>query len=323
MPKVLLIDPTPPPLVERFRLMFPAGADLNIVPGYSEEDLARHAAETEILLVVQRKVDARLLSFVPRVRFVQRVGVGYDNLDLDALQAAGIVAAYTPGANAVAVAEHTILLMLALLKRFVAAESATRQGGWPTMELFQAGLGDLASTTVGLVGFGSIGRAVAERLAPFGSRLLYTTRHAVEPAIEQQFGVRYASLDDLLASSTIVSLHLPLTGASRGLIGETELAKMQAGAYLVNTSRGEVLDEMALHRALVSGKLGGAALDVLSNESPGGNPFADLPQVIVTPHIAGGTRAAIERALQMAIANVARFQRGETPLDLVPMPSAS
>ena len=156
MPRILLIDPIPLSLVERMRPLFPAGIGLDMVSTLSEEDLARHAAETEILLVIQRKVDARLLSILPHVRFVQRVGVGYDNLDLEALQAAGVVAAYTPGANAVAVAEHTILLMLALLKRFAAAESATRQGGWPTMELFQAGLGDLASTTVGLVGFGSI-----------------------------------------------------------------------------------------------------------------------------------------------------------------------
>ncbi len=121
----------------------------------------------------------------------------------------------------------------------------------------------------------------------------------------------------------MVSLHLPLTEATRGLIGEAELAKMQSGAFLVNTSRGEVLDEAALRRAIVSGKLGGAALDVLCNERPGGNPFADLPQVIVTPHMAGGSRAAVERALEMATANVARFLRGESLLDLVPMPSAS
>ena len=323
MPRILLIDPIPLPLVERMRPMFPAGTRLDMVSTLSEEDLDRHAAETEILLVIQRKVDARLLSILPHVRFVQRVGVGYDNLDLEALQAAGVVAAYTPGANAVAVAEHTILLMLALLKRFAAAESATRQGGWPTMELFQAGLGDLASTTVGLVGFGSIGRAVAQRLVPFGSRLQYTASHSVDPTTEQQFGVRYASLEDLLATSTIVSLHVPLTGATRGLIGEAELAKMPAGAFLVNTSRGEVLDESALRHAIESGKLGGTALDVLYNEGPGGNPFADLPQVIVTPHIAGGSRAAVERALQMALANVARFLHGEPPLDLVPMSSTS
>jgi D-3-phosphoglycerate dehydrogenase len=323
LPRVLLIDPLPSPVVERLRPSFPASVDFDAVPTSSEEDLAQYGTEAEILLVIHRKVDARLLSFVPRVRLVQRVGVGYDNLDLDALQAAGVVAAYTPGANAAAVAEHTILLMLALLKRFVAAESAVRQGGWPTMELFQAGVGDLANATVGLVGFGNTGRAVAERLLPFGSRLLYMARHAVDPTIEQQFGMRYASLDDLLASSTIVSLHLPLTEATLGLIGEAELAKMPAGAFLINTSRGEILDEAALRRALVSGKLGGAALDVLRDERPGGNPFADLPQVIITPHMAGGSRAAVERALQMAMANVARFLRGESPLDLIPMPSAS
>lgn len=323
MPGVLLIDPLPAPLIERLRPAFPPTAPFEVVSSYSDEDLARHAAETEILLVIHRKVDAHLLSLLPRVRLVQRVGVGYDNLDLAALQGAGIVAAYTPGANAIAVAEHTILLMLALLKRFVAAESATRRGDWPTAELAQAGLGELAGATVGLVGMGYIGRAVAERLAPFGSRLLYTTRHAVDLAIEQQYGLRYVSLDDLLASSTIVSLHLPLTGASRGLIGEAELAKMRSGAFLVNTSRGEILEEAALRRALVSGKLAGAALDVLNNESPGGNPFADLPQVIVTPHIAGGTSAGIERAVQMAIANVVRFLRGEPLLDLIPMPAAS
>jgi phosphoglycerate dehydrogenase-like enzyme len=306
MPRVLLIDPIPSPLVELIRSLFPAGAELDVVPTSSEEDLAQHAAEAEILLVIHRKVDARVLSFVPRVRFVQRAGVGYDNLDLEALQAAGIVAAYTPGANAVAVAEHTVLLMLALLKRFVAAESATRQGGWPTVELVQAGLGELANAKVGLVGFGNTGRAVAQRLAPFGTHLLYTARHAVDPATEQQFGVRYASLDDLLASSTIVSLHLPLNEVTRGLMSEAELRKMPAGTFLVNTSRGELLDEAALRRALVSGKLGGAALDVLCNESPGGNPFADLPQVIVTPHVAGASRAAVQRALTMACNSFAR-----------------
>ena len=323
MSRILLIDPLPPPLVERMRPMFPSGAGLDIVSTLSEEELARHATETEILLVINRKVDAHLLSILPRVRFVQRVGVGYDNLDLEALKAAGVVAAYTPGSNAIAVAEHTILLMLALLKRFVAAESASRQGGWPTMELFQAGLGELANTTVGLVGFGSIGRAVAQRLSPFGSHLLYTTRQAADPATEQQFGVRYASLDDLLASSMIVSLHVPLTEATRNLIGEAELAKMRAGAFLVNTSRGEVIDEAALHRAIESGKLGGAGLDVLYNERPGGNPFAGMPQGIVTPHIAGGSRAAVERAIQMALANIARYLRGEPLLDLIPMPSTS
>lgn len=318
MPSVLLIDPIPLPVVERLSSRFPAGVVFAVVPGDGEEELAQLAAEADILLVIHRKVDARLLSFAPRARLVQRVGVGYDNLDLGALRAAGVMAAYTPGANAAAVAEQTILFMLALLKRLIPAESGVRQGGWPTMELFAAGLGDLASATVGLVGFGNSGRAVAERLKPFGSRLLYTTRQRIDTALEQQYGARFVSLDDLLTSSTIVSLHLPLTEATRGLIGADELAKMQPGAFLINTSRGELLDEAALRLALEQGKLGGAALDVLSNERPGGNPFADMPQVIVTPHVAGGSRVGVERAMQMALANIARFLRGEPLLDLIP-----
>src|SRR5258707_4498906 len=148
MPKVLLIDPIPSPMVERLRPLFPAGPDFDVVPTSSEEDLAQYGAKAEILLVIHRKVDARLLSFVPRVRLVQRVGIGYHNLDLDPLQGAGVMAAYTPGANAAAVAEHTLLLMLALLKQFLAAESAVRQEGLAALELLQAGVGDLAYATV-------------------------------------------------------------------------------------------------------------------------------------------------------------------------------
>jgi len=323
MSRILLIDPLPKPLVERLQPLFPGGAGFGVVSTTSEEDLAQLGVDAEILLVIRRTVDARLLSYTPHVRFVQEVGVGYDNLDLGALQAAGAVAANTPGANADAVAEQTILLMLALLKRFVPAESAARRGEWPTAEIVQEGVGDLAGATVGLVGFGHIGRAVAERLQPFGSHVQYTARHALDAATEQQLGVRYAALDDLLTSATIVSLHLPLTEETRGLMGEAELAKMRPGALLINTARGELLDENTLREALVSGKLAGVGLDVLRDERPGGNPFADLPQVVVTPHMAGGSQAAIGRMMQMAMANVARFLRGETPLNLIPLPPAS
>jgi phosphoglycerate dehydrogenase-like enzyme len=323
MPTVLLIDPIPLPLAERFGRALPEGTTFDVVPTPSEEDLARRAAEADILLVLQRPVDAHVLALAPRVRFIQNLGVGYDNLDLAALRAAGVVAAYTPGANAQAVAEHTILLMLALLKRFVTAESSVRQGGWPTLELFQAGLGDLATATIGLVGFGNIGRAVAQRLRPFGAQLLYTAHQAVDSALEAQLGVRYVVLDDLLASSTVVSLHLPLTEATRGLLGDAEFARMPAGALLINTARGGLLDEAALRRALLSGHLGGAGLDVLHDERPGANPFADLSQVIVTPHMAGGSRAAIAQIQQMAMVNVVRVLRGEPPLNVVPLPSTS
>lgn len=323
MAHILLIDPIPLPLVERLRSVFPEGATFDMVRTASEEDLIQQAADADILLVIHRPVDARLLAAAPHVRFIQNLGVGYDNLDLAALRAAGVVAAYTPGANASAVAEHTILLMLALLKRFVAAESSTRQALWQTMELSQVGLGDLSTATVGLIGLGHIGGAVAQRLRPFGTRVLYTARHSVDPALEAQLSVHYAGLEDLLGASDIVSLHIPLSDTTRRLLGEAEFAKMRDGALLINTGRGDLIDETALRRALMSGRLGGAGLDVLHDERPGGNPFADLPQVIVTPHIAGVSRAAIAQVQQMALTNVVRYLRGEPPLHLVPLPSSS
>ncbi len=318
MPKVLLTEPIPRLLAQRLQAVFPTGVDVDVVPTLDEADFAKHAADADILLVVHRKIDASALALAPRVRFVQQASVGYDNLDLAALAAAGVLAAYTPGANAVGVAEHTILLMLALLKRLSSAEQATRAGRWVTNDLILAGIGDLAGATIGLVGLGSIGQAVAARLAGFGAGLLYTSRHRVDPSIEARLNVTYQPLPALLAAASIVSLHLPLTSESRGLIGEAQLAQMRPGALLINTSRGGIVDEEALLRSLASGHLGGAGLDVLEHEEDDHNPFANRADVIVTPHIAGASQASVQRIMQLAVANVARFLAGETPLDLIP-----
>jgi phosphoglycerate dehydrogenase-like enzyme len=318
MPKVLLTEPIPRPLAQRIQPAFPTGVDFDVVPSLEEADFAAHAADADILLVVHRKIDASTLALAPRVRFVQQASVGYDNLDLAALASTGVLVAYTPGANAVGVAEHTILLMLALLKRLSDADQATRAGRWITNDLILAGIGDLAGATIGLVGFGSIGQAVAERLAGFGAEVLYTSRHPVDHSIEARLGVTYRPLPALLAASSIVSLHLPLTSESRGLIGEAQLAQMRPGALLINTSRGEIVDEEALLRSLTSGHLGGAGLDVLEHEENDHNPFANRADVIVTPHVAGASRASVQRIMQLAVANVVRFLAGEAPVDLVP-----
>lgn len=318
MMKVLLTDPTPPSLLQWIQTMLPNGVALDNVPTFSDEDFAQHAADADVLLSAGRQIDARTLALAPRVRFIQQGGAGYDNIDVAATAAAGIPVAYNPGVNATAVAEHTLMLTLVLLKRFISAEQATRAGRFPTAEFVQAGIGDLADATVGLVGLGHIGRAVAERLATFGARVLYTARHRQDAATEARLGVGYVALREMLAASTIVSLHLPLTDESHHLLGEAELALMPPGALLINTSRGGLIDEQALRRAITSGHLGGAALDVLERESDGGNPFADLPQVVVTPHIAGLSRVAFQRMLQMAIANIVRFLAGEPVQNLVP-----
>ena len=180
MPTILIIEPFPPALVESIRAALPPGLTLDVVASLDLADFARRAAAAEILLVGHRRIDTALLALAPRVRFIQRLGAGYDNIDVVAVAARGIPVAYTPSANAAAVAEQTIALMLALLKRLVPAVEATRANRWTFGDLTTAGLADLADATVGLVGLGQIGRAVAARLAPFGPRLLYTQRRRLD-----------------------------------------------------------------------------------------------------------------------------------------------
>lgn len=318
MPKVLIADPIPDQMYRQVCSMMPAGVELCRVGDSSEESFRREASDAEVLIAVSRAIDERVLSLAPRVRFIQRPGVGYDNIDIAALKARGILAAYTPGANAAAVAEHTILLMLALIKRFPAATTAAKAGKWPMLEIAQAGIAELGTAVVGLVGFGSVGRAVAERLEGFGSRVFYTALHAAGRDVESQYNAAFVPLPDLLERSTIISLHVPLNEATKGMIGARELSLMPQGAYLVNTARGELVDEAALREAVTSGHLAGAGLDLVRNEREGGNPFADLENVIVTPHIAGVSRASIMRMTQMSVANIVRFFNRQPVNDIIP-----
>jgi phosphoglycerate dehydrogenase-like enzyme len=315
--KVVLTEPVPAPRADRLRAIFPSGIDFDVVVGSSEADFAAVAADAEVLLVGHRFIGRRELELAPRVRLIQRAGAGYDNLDLNALRARGIAAAYAPGINAGPLAEHTVLLILALLKRFVEAETATRNHRWPATELSERGLGDLAGATVGLVGFGLTGRAMAERLAGFGVSVRYHARHRADPEVERTLHASYLPLTELLEWASIVSLHVPLTSETRHLMSNAEFARMRPESLLINTSRGEVVDEQALRAALESGHLAGAGLDVLESES-NKNPFADLGQVVVTPHIAGRSRKSAAAAMQIALANINRYLQGQPPVHPVP-----
>lgn len=311
MAKVLLIDPVMTPVADRFRQRLPTSVEVGVVASFENDEFAKMAADADILINARRRIDATLLTLAPRVRFVQMIGAGYDTVDVSAAADAGVMVAYNPGVNADGVAEHTLMLMLALLKRLPWSERTTRAGRFATGELIALGIGDLAGTTVGLVGLGAIGQAVAERLAPFGSRVVYTARARRGADVEARLGVAWRPFPDLLRESTIVSLHLPLTPTTTHLIGQAELAAMPRGSFLVNTGRGELVDGAALRRAIESGSLAGAALDVLEDETAGGNPFADLPAVIVTPHLGGGSRASVARMIERSAANVRRFLDGE------------
>lgn len=315
MVKVLLIDPALAMLRDRFAERLPADVEVAVVADFSNEEFRRHAADATILVNARRPIDAETLSMAPSTQFIQIIGAGTDTIDRAAVAAAGITVAYNPGVNRTGAAEHAIMLMLALLKRLPSTERATRAGRFAPAEIIAGGIDDLADAIVGLVGMGHIGQSVAARLAPFGSTVIYHARHPAPDA--ERVGARLLPLADLLASSNIVSLHVPLTPETHHLIGERELASMPAGSYLINTGRGGLVDEAALREAIENGHLAGAALDVLEHETDGVNPFADVPGVIVTPHLGGGSRNSMSGVVERCTANIRRFLAGEPVADVI------
>ncbi len=254
------------------------------------------------------EIDAAALAAADRLKVIARYGVGVDNVDLDAAQARGIVVTNTPGANSVSVAELAVGLMLALARHIPEAVAATRQGAWPRLPGVS-----LRGKTVGLVGFGAIGREVARRLGGFDCRLLAYDPYATAETA-RSLGVGLIELPQLLAEADVVSLHLPVTPETRRIVDDAFLAQMKPGALLVNTARGELVDEAALARSLESGRLAGAALDVLVQEPPApDHPLLGLKQVLVTPHAGAHADDAMNAMGRMAMAECLSVLEGKTP----------
>jgi phosphoglycerate dehydrogenase-like enzyme len=310
MTKVLLIDPALAGHIEAFRAKLPGDVDVASVTTFDDGELEELAIDARIFVNARRPITRAVLAMAPRLELIQAIGVGTDTIDRDAVAASGVQAAYNPGVNRVGAAEHTVMLMLALVKRIGFTERQTRSGRFVPAEIITTGIDDLADATIGLVGMGAIGQAVVERLMAFGPRIVYHARHPVE-GLEDRSWARRVDLDELLASSDIVSLHVPLTGETYHLIGAAELARMPRGAYLIDMGRGGLVDEAALRVAIDDHHLAGAALDVLEHETDGANPFSDVPEVIVTPHIGGGSRHSMANVVERCAANIRRFLAGE------------
>jgi phosphoglycerate dehydrogenase-like enzyme len=315
---VLYAEPLPTGLQEIVRQELPAGFRLEVVKSSGHGELVRRVAGADFVVAAAARIDGEVLAAAPRLVHVQHQGVGYDNVDVAACQQRGVTVALTPEGTTTGVAEHTFLLILALYKRLREAETALRAGGWPVWSLRSRSF-ELAGKTLGLVGFGRIGREVARRALAFDAAVLYYDPVRAPADAEEALRASYAPLDELLQRSDVVSLHLPLTPATRGLIGERELGLMRPTAVLINTARGPLVDEAALVRALTSGRLLGAGLDVFATEPPAAdNPLLALDNVVVTPHIAAGTRDAFRTKLRAIFANLQRVARGEPPANLVP-----
>jgi phosphoglycerate dehydrogenase-like enzyme len=271
--------------------------------------------EAEFLVLHPAEISPALLRSAPRLRLIQLLTAGYDKIDLKLAAELGVPVATNGGANAWAVAEHTIALLLALYKRLIHCDRAVREGRWR-----QAVTGfdtfEVAGKTLGLIGAGNIGRKVARRLAAFECRVMYYDVVAA-PDLEKDLGAQRASLEDVLREADIISLHVPATKDTRGLINRETLALMKPTAVLLNTSRGAVVDEEALIEALAAKRILGAGLDVFRAEPfPADHPIGKLENVVLSPHTAGHAYEGWFRRTQFAWENIQRVASGQPPLSV-------
>jgi len=296
-----------------------SAVDLDILPGDASEDQVCEAvADATVIFGDGRHfthITRRVIEAAPKLKLIQTLSVGYDEIDLKAADDLGIPVANTQGSNAPSVAEHAIMFMLVLLKKGLLSHEATLRGEWPQMDLAVSGkVLELGGKTLGILGLGAIGTEVAKRARVFGPRIIYNKRSRLPEEEEKRLGVEYADFDELLRLSDVLSIHVPLTPETRGMIGRVEIARMKPGAILLNLARGGVVDDAALADAVKEGRLSGAGLDVFEDEPLGPDSvFVSVENVITSPHVSGASKETLGRAFKMCGENMARVFRGEGP----------
>jgi phosphoglycerate dehydrogenase-like enzyme len=320
---VLSLAPLPAEVVKFLIQQVPDVPDFDVISGneMSEEEVKETFSEADVVLgdyTFKQKITADTISAARNLKLIQQPSVGYQHIDVDACTAKGIKVANTAGANTISVAEHTIACGLCLLKNMFHAHTSTKAGKWEQMNIKPA---ELKGKVWGIVGLGRIGQAVAERLKPFGlSRIIYYDSYRPGLSVEQELGVEYTEMTNILSQSDIISLHAPLTDVTRNMINEDALNSMKPGAYLINVARAELVDEKALAEAIRRVKIAGAGIDVFSEEPVTmNNPLlaVESEKLLLSPHVAGVTDEAAGRIINMATANIARVLKGEKPESLV------
>jgi len=293
----------PGPRVHEFLSAHAHLVDVQFCAEDDDDTFHRELPRADVLWHVLRPVGATDLRSARRLKLVHKLGAGVNTIDVATATDLGIAVANMPGANAPSVAEGTVLLMLATLRRLPALDRATRAGtGWPTDPTLGETVRDIGGCVVGLVGYGNIAKRVEAIVTAMGATVRHTNSRG--PAGDPS----WRPLPELLAESDVVSLHVPLTASTHGLLGEAELARMKPGSILVNTARGAIVDEPALVRALRDGPLGAAGLDVFSTEPVGPqNPLLAMDNVVVSPHVTWYTADTMARYLTMAVDNCARL----------------
>ena len=302
--KILITDG----LDERGQSILRASAEVEDTSGLSPEELTGMIADYDALIVRgQTRVTASLLEASPRLKVVGRAGVGVDNIDLEAAKKHNVAVVNAPTSTTVAVAELTLGLLLALAREIPRADASMKQGGWIKKDLEGV---ELSGKTLGIIGYGRIGIEVGRRAAVFGMNVIVYDPNVSEEELAHS-DAEPVSLQDLLAWSDFISLHLPLNVKTRDLLGSQAFSQMRAGVRIISTARGGIIDEAALLEALNSGKVAGAGLDVFEKEPPGLTELVSHPCVIATPHIGAQTSEAQSRAAAEIAAEVLAALRGE------------
>ncbi len=316
--------PRPKVLVSRaipgagMRVLEEADLDLRSNPldeGLSRANLLAQAAPVEgLLCLLTDTIDAEFLAACPRLRVVSNMAVGFNNIDLAEATRRGILVTNTPGVLTEATADFTWALLLATARRLAEGDRLVRSGGWQGWSPLQLLGGDIYGKTLGLIGMGRIGQAVARRAGGFGMRVLYHSRHPLDPALEATLNARGVELDELLAASDFVSLHAPYNPQTHHLLDAARLARLKPTAYLINTARGPLVDEAALVAALQNGQLAGAGLDVYEKEPELAPGLAQLENVVLAPHLGSASDATRGEMARLAATNLVLALAGQPPL---------
>jgi len=317
MAKILFAPKQPDAVVDIARSMTPPGFELIVVdPGTPE--FYKEATDAEYYLGLARQMGGEFFRSAPKLKLVQLLSAGYDRVDVEAARKAKVPVANNGGANAIAVSEHAILLMLAVLKRLVSFHNDVVAGKWRP-SIADPPVYEMSGRTLGIVGLGNIGKKVARRAAAFDMRVQYYDIARLSEDQEDALGVRFVLFTELLRTSDIVSLHVPLDDTTRNLIGARELAMMKKSAVIINTCRGPVIDESALYKALKDRQIAAAGLDVMVEEPPSPNhPLFTLPNVTLTPHSAGPTWENWTARFRNGFDNIERVAAGRAPKWVIP-----
>ncbi|MHB0871249.1 MAG: 2-hydroxyacid dehydrogenase [Chloroflexota bacterium] len=323
--KIVFMDVTTPAVRKVLLDHLPAGFELVFAEASTEEKAVAAVADADFIFAWATYMPAKVIEAASKAKLIQKAGEGTDRIDVAAAARKGILVAKTTGSNSASVAELATLLILATLRWLPNAHNSMVAGQWLKFQL-RPGSFELRRKQVGIVGLGKIGRMVAKQVQGFDASVAYYDAFRLPETEEARLGVTYMPLDDLMRSSDVVTLHVPLMPSTRGLIGRRELGLMKPTAILVNSCRGAVLDEEALYEALKERRIRGAGIDVFTKEPPDANhPLFALDNVVVTPHYGGGTEDAELEGVKHAFANIVKVSRGEPldPADIASVPKSA